>query len=389
MSMKKTVTLDLLGSTGSIGEQTIDVARQTGAQIRSLCANRNVKKVEQQAREFKPSFCAMADEAAAKELKLRLADTDIKVYSGAEGIEDMIAKSDAEVALNAIIGEAGLSSTIASIKSGKALALANKESLVVAGDIVMGLVKEYRTKLTPVDSEHCAIHQCLRAGTKKDVKRLLVTASGGPFFGKTREQTAQMTAEDALAHPTWSMGAKITIDSATLMNKGFELIEACKLFHMDMDKVDAIVHRESIIHSMVEYIDNSVIAQMSVPDMRSCIAYGLFGGKRGKAVIDSLDLTKIASLSFYQPDEESFPLLALAKKCGKIGGGMPAVLNAANEIIVDAFLGGKIRFGRISELVGETVDAHMRYASAVSLSEILDADRAAREYASRLLCKKG
>ena len=389
MSMKKTVTLDLLGSTGSIGEQTIDVARQTGARIRSLCANRNVKKVEQQAREFKPSFCAMADEAAAKELKLRLADTDIKVYSGAEGIEDMIAKSDAEVALNAIIGEAGLSSTIASIKSGKALALANKESLVVAGDIVMGLVKEYRTKLTPVDSEHCAIHQCLRAGTKKDVKRLLVTASGGPFFGKTRQQTENMTAEDALAHPTWSMGAKITIDSATLMNKGFELIEACKLFHMEMDKVDAIVHRESIIHSMVEYIDNSVIAQMSVPDMRSCIAYGLFGGKREMAVINSLDLASIVSLSFYKPDEVSFPLLALAKRCGKIGGGMPAVLNAANEIVVDAFLRNKIRFGRISELVRETVEAEMRYAAAATLEEILDADRAAREYATSLLCKKG
>jgi 1-deoxy-D-xylulose-5-phosphate reductoisomerase len=389
MSMKKTVTLDLLGSTGSIGEQTIDVARQTGARIRSLCANRNVKKVEQQAREFKPSFCAMADEAAAKELKLRLADTDIKVYSGAEGIEDMIAKSDAEVALNAIIGEAGLSSTIASIKSGKALALANKESLVVAGDIVMGLVKEYRTKLTPVDSEHCAIHQCLRAGTKKDVKRLLVTASGGPFFGKTKQQTENMTASDALAHPTWSMGAKITIDSATLMNKGFELIEACKLFHMDMDKVDAIVHRESIIHSMVEYIDNGVIAQMSVPDMRSCIAYGLFGGKREMAVINSLDLASIVSLSFYKPDEVSFPLLALAKRCGKIGGGMPAVLNAANEVVVDAFLRNKIRFGRISELVGGTVEAQRRYAAAATLEEILDADRAAREYATSLLCKKG
>ena len=385
MAMKKTVTLDLLGSTGSIGEQTIDVARQTGARIRSLCANRNVDRVEQQAREFKPSFCAMADEKAARELKLRLADTDIKVYGGAEGIENMIAESDAKVALNAIIGEAGLSSTIASIKSGKELALANKESLVVAGDIVMDLVKEYRTKLTPVDSEHCAIHQCLRAGAKKDVKRLLVTASGGPFFGKTRQQTENMTASDALAHPTWSMGAKITIDSATLMNKGFELIEACKLFHMDMDKVDAIVHRESIIHSMVEYIDNSVIAQLSVPDMRSCIAYGLFGGKREMAVINGLDLAMIGSLSFYRPDEESFPLLSLAKRCGKIGGGMPAVLNAANEIVVDAFLRDKIRFGRIAELVTETVEAQMKYAAASSLEEILDADKAAREYATRLL----
>lgn len=387
-TMKKTVTLDLLGSTGSIGEQTIDVVRQTGARIRSLCACRNVEKVERQAREFKPLFCAMADENAAKELKTRLADTDIKVYGGAEGIENMISDSDAKVCLNAIIGEAGLSSTVAAIKSGKELALANKESLVVAGDIVMNLADEYHTKLTPVDSEHCAIHQCLHAGKKTEVKRLLVTASGGPFFGKTKQQTEQMTAEDALAHPTWSMGAKITIDSATLMNKGFELIEACKLFHMDMDKVDAIVHRESIIHSMVEYIDNSVIAQMSVPDMRSCIAYGLFGGKRHRAVIDSLDLTAIATLSFYKPDEESFPLLTLAKKCGKIGGGMPAVLNASNEIVVDAFLHDKIRFGNIAELVYETVEALMPYSAALRMEEILDADKAAREHATRLL-KKG
>lgn len=387
--MENQVKLDLLGSTGSIGEQTIDVARQTGSRIVSLCANKNDKRVEEQAREFKPAFCAMADEQAAKRLRLRLADTDIKVFGGVSGIEDMIAASDAEVSLNAVLGEAGLSPTLAAIKSGKSLALANKESLVVAGEIVMSLVEKYHTRLTPVDSEHCAIHQCLRAGKSGDVKRLIVTASGGAFFGKSKAELQYMTAEQALAHPTWSMGAKITVDSATLMNKGFELIEASWLFGLEMDKIDAIIHRESIIHSMVEYIDNSVIAQMSVPDMRSCIAYGLFGGNRANAVIDALDLTKIAKLSFYEPDEESFPLLPLAKTCGIVGGGMPAVLNAANEIVVDAFLRGAICFGNIADMVIETVEALGSFANAHELCEILAADQAAREYAKELLSRKG
>lgn len=381
--------MDLLGSTGSIGEQTVDVVRQTGAEIVSICANKNDKRVEEQAREFKPAFCAMADEEAAKRLRLRLADTDIKVFGGASGIEDMIAASNAEVTLNAVLGEAGLAPTLAAIKSGKDLALANKESLVVAGEIVMRLVRERGVHFTPVDSEHCAIHQCLAAGKKTDVKKLIVTASGGAFFGKTKEELCDMTAAEALAHPTWSMGAKITVDSATLMNKGFELIEASRLFDIEMDRIEAIVHRESIIHSMVEYIDHSIIAQMSLPDMRSCIAYGLFGGDRRDAVIDELNLAKIGKLSFYEPDEENFPLLALAKVCGKIGGGMPAVLNAANEVAVEAFLGDKIRFGRIAEIVTETVEALSSFASAHELSQILEADRSAREYAAMLLSKKG
>lgn len=387
--MEKRVKIDLLGSTGSIGEQTIDVVRQTGAKIVSICANKNEKRVEEQAREFRPAFCAMADENAAKSLRLRLADTDIKVLGGASGIEEMISKSEAEVSLNAVLGEAGLAPTLAAIKSGKALALANKESLVVAGEIVMRLVKEYKTKLTPVDSEHCAIHQCLAAGKKTDVKKLIVTASGGAFFGKTKEELCNMTEEQALAHPTWSMGAKITVDSATLMNKGFELIEASRLFGIEMERIEAIIHRESIIHSMVEYIDHSILAQLSLPDMRSCIAYGLFGGERHGAVIDELDLTKIGKLSFYAPDEENFPLLALAKKCGKIGGGMPAVLNAANEVAVDAFLRDKIRFGRIAEVVNDTVEALSSFVSAHELSEILSADRSAREFTQVLLSKKG
>lgn len=386
--MNQTVSFDLLGSTGSIGKQALDVARQLGFRVISLSANQNAELVETQAREFHPFFCAMADEQAAADLKLRLADTDIRVFAGASGITEMIAESRAEVSLNATIGEAGLLPTLAVIRSGKRLALANKESLVVAGELVMKEVATYGTCLTPVDSEHCAIHQCLRAGNPTEIKRLIVTASGGPFFGKTKEDMKDMTAAQALAHPTWSMGAKITVDSATLMNKGFELIEAGHLFGIGLDRITALVHRESIIHSMVEYIDNSVMAQMSVPDMRFCIRYGLEGGARGEAVIPPLDLTKVGALSFHEPDRKAFPLLDIAINCGKIGGGMPAVLNAANEVAVEAFLKEKIRFGKISEIVMQTVSELGIYAGAHALEEFLLADKTARIRAAEL-CLKG
>lgn len=382
---KDVVKVDLLGSTGSIGEQAIDVARKIGADVACLCANKNYKRVEEQAREFKPAFCAMYDYEAAKALKASLADTDIKVLCGEEGICEMISWSDADVSLNSIIGEAGLLPTLEIIKAKKRLALANKESLVVAGDIVMASARENSVEVTPVDSEHCAVHQCLRAGKNAEVKKLIITASGGPFFGYSKDQLASVTAANALAHPTWSMGAKITIDSATLMNKGFELIEASYLFDIDIDKITAIVHRESIIHSMVEYIDNSVIAQMSVPDMRYCIQYGICGGAREAAVIDELDLAKIAKLSFYDPDYEVFPLLKCAIKCKREGGAMPAVLNAANEVAVEAFLDGKLSFMGISESVIKTVDMLSSHKSSKTLWEILDADKAAREYARKII----
>ena len=378
MSIEEKIKVDLLGSTGSIGEQAIDVARQTGAEITCICANKNYKRVEEQAREFKPAFCAMYDGEAAKKLKLALADTSVKVLSGSDGICEMISSAKSDVSLNAIIGEAGLLPTLEIIKNKKRLALANKESLVVAGDIVMDCAAKNGVEVTPVDSEHCAIHQCLRAGKQTEVKRLVVTASGGPFFGYSKEQLKQVTAENALAHPTWSMGAKITIDSATLMNKGFELIEASHLFGIDIDKITAIVHRESIIHSMVEYIDNSVIAQMSVPDMRYCIQYGICGGERKAAVIPPLDLATIASLSFYNPDCETFPLLNCAIECKRMGGAMPAVLNAANEIAVEAFLRGKLSFIGISETVIATVQQLSSCSKLKTLNEILEADRSAR-----------
>lgn len=370
--------IDLLGSTGSIGEQAIDVAEKRNIRIRSLCAGTHYKRVEEQARRFRPEFCAMYDEKAAKALRLALADTDIQVLSGEDGICQMIHESKAEVSLNAIIGKAGLLPTLAVIDSGKKLALANKESLVVAGDLVMNRARDRGTEITPVDSEHCAIHQCLRAGSAKQVKRLWVTASGGPFFGWDKERLAHVSAADALAHPTWSMGAKITIDSATLMNKGFELIEASHLFEIEMDRIRAIIHRESIIHSMVEYIDNSVIAQMSVPDMRYCIQYGIVGGERVDAVIKELDLMSLGRLSFFAPDYENFPLLSCAVECRTMGGAMTAVLNAANEEAVEGFLNGTISFLQIGESVLETVDRLKRHKDSHRLEQILEADREAR-----------
>lgn len=380
----KDVKLDLLGSTGSIGEQALDVIDAYGMRVRSICAGKNEKRVEEQVRKYKPAFCAMADAQAARSLAVRLADTDTKVYAGADGICEMIGESDATVSLNAIVGQAGLAPTLAVIDAGKRLALANKESLVVAGETVMKRAADNSVEIVPVDSEHCAIHQCLRAGKREEVKRLILTASGGPFFGKRREELENVSAAEALAHPTWSMGAKITVDSATLMNKGFELIEASHLFGVEMDRISAVVHRESIIHSMVEYIDNSVIAQMSVPNMRSCIQYGIGAGARPSAVIEPLDLVKMGTLSFYEPDMEAFPLLGCAIFCGKMGGALPAILNAANEVAVDAFLKDEIPFGGIDRVVLSTVEKFRKLAAVSSLEEILEADREARRYASEL-----
>jgi len=378
-------TVMILGSTGSVGEQAIDVAKQHGIRVTALCAHKNFKRVAEQARELHVTAAAMTDEQAAAALRLSLADTDIKVYGGEEGILAMIEEVDAEFAVNAILGEAGLRPTLSVLSSGKHLALANKESLVVAGELVMASAKQQGLRITPVDSEHSAIFQALRAGKQSEIKRLILTASGGPFFGKKRTELSHITVDDTLAHPTWQMGAKITVDSATLMNKGFEVIEAAHLFGVPADKIDVVVHRESIIHSMVEYIDNSVIAQMSVPDMRLCVQYALTAPHRTEAVIPPLDLLQVGKLSFAAPDTETFPLLALAKTAFSQGGGVPAVLNAANEVAVAAFLARRISFLSISDIVSR-VTADMPYAAgAHTLSAILDADREARERAMALL----
>ena len=387
--MNEKKSLLILGSTGSVGEQAVDVAVKEGISVKAICANRSWKRVEEQVRLLKCPAVAMSDFDAAAELKIRLADTDTRVFAGDEGIEEMIYESNGDFALNSVLGQAGLMPTIASIKSGKKLALANKESLVVAGDIVMALAKEHNTEILPVDSEHCAIYHCLRTGEKKDVKKLILTASGGPFFGKKREELEAIRPSDALAHPTWNMGAKITIDSATLMNKGFEVIEAAHLFGVPAERIDVLVHRESIIHSMVEYIDNSIIAQLSVPDMRLCVQYALSAPRKNPAVIDELDLAEIAQLTFKRPDTDTFVLLKTAMKAMSLGGAVPAVLNAANEVAVAAFLQEKIGFTDIFDSVTQVVSDMSGKSSVHTLDGIIEADREARRYTEKILFAKG
>ncbi len=375
----------ILGSTGSVGEQAVDVALKQDICVKGLSAAKNWRRVAEQARALQVQYVAMADEHAASELKTALADTDIRVLSGPDGICDMITQSDAEFAINAILGGAGLLPTLAVLKSGKNLALANKESLVVAGDIVMKTARDNGCTVTPVDSEHSAIFQALRAGAQKEIKRLILTASGGPFFGYSKEKLAGVSLDDTLAHPTWQMGAKITVDSATLMNKGFEIIEAAHLFGVPASKIDVVVHRESIIHSMVEYIDNSVIAQMSVPDMRLCVQYALTAPHRTEAVITPLNLLSVGKLTFAAPDEQTFPLLALARRAWSAGGATPAVLNAANEVAVAAFLQRRITMPQLFDTVIRVVEDMPHACGVHTLCEILDLDREARERAAALI----
>ena len=380
-------SMTILGSTGSVGEQAIDVALQNDIRVNALCANQNAKRVEEQARRLKVSACAMADEGAANELKTRLADTDITVYAGMDGICEMIAQEydKDEVVVNSVIGEAGLRPTLATLTAGKKLALANKESLVCAGEFVMKLAKEKNLEILPVDSEHSAIFQALRSGGKKAIKRLLLTASGGPFYGMKREELSGITVERALAHPTWNMGAKITIDSSTLMNKGFEVIEAVHLFDVRPEQIEVLVHRESIMHSAVEYIDNSVIAQMSVPDMRLCVQYALTHPNRTEAVIPQLDLTQAGKLTFAKPDTETFVLLQLALDSIAQGGAVPAVLNAANEVAVGAFLHKQLSYTGIFDVVTKTVDGLSDAKTIASIDDIFDFDTAARRLAKEFL----
>ena len=378
-------TIAVLGSTGSVGEQALDVADKFGIRVSCVSANKNSKRVEEQARKFSLEAVAMADEEAAADLKVRLADTNVKVYAGDNGICEMVGEQKQDTVVNSIIGEAGLLPTLAVIDSGARLALANKESLVVAGEIVMARAKEKGVEILPVDSEHSAIFQCLKSGKHNEIKKILLTASGGPFFGYTKDQMKNIKLSDALAHPTWKMGAKITIDSATLMNKGFEVIEAVHLFDVDADRIQVVVHRESIIHSMVEYIDNSVIAQMSVPDMRLCIQYAVAYPERPNEVIPELDLFSLSALTFKMPDPETFSLLKCAFEAIKRGGASPAVLNAANEVAVGAFLDGRAEFWQITDSVSEVFDNFTEAKNAHTLDEIIACDREARRRTAKLL----
>ena len=381
--MKKNIAI--LGVSGSVGTQAVDVARKRGYRVDLISANRNEELTEAVAREFKPRFLAMGSDDAARSMKLRLADTDIKIFSGESGITEAVSQTSAETVVNSILGEAGLVPSLAVIDAGKRLALANKESLVIAGDIVMKRARERGVEIIPVDSEHSAIFQSLRSGKSAEVKRLLLTASGGPFFGKTRDELAAVTVADTLAHPTWKMGRKITVDSATLMNKGFEIVEAAHLFGIPSDRIKVIVHRESILHSAVEYIDNSVIGEFSVPDMRMCVQYAVDYPDRCESVSDELDITKIGSLTFREPDTEAFPLLSLAKYAYAQGGAVCAVMNAADEVAVEAFLLGKIGFNAISDTVIHTVEALADARHATELCDIISCDRQARAIAQEYI----
>ncbi len=377
--------ISVLGASGSVGTQAIDVARARGYEIDFISVGKNARLAEAFAREFKVKYLAAEDADAYSELKLRLADTDVKLLCGEEGIIEGIGLSSSECAVNSIIGEAGLKPTLAVIDSGKRLALANKESLVIAGDIVMQRASERGIEILPVDSEHSAIFQSLKSGRKSEIKKIILTASGGPFYGMSREDLKRVTLADTLAHPTWRMGKKITVDSATLMNKGFEIIEAAHLFGVGADKIQVTVHRESILHSAVEYIDNAVIGEFSVPDMRMCVQYAVDYPERQPSVSEELDLFKLGKLTFAEPDERAFPLLALAKRAMKAGGGAPALLNAADEIAVAAFLEERISFVDISDVVARVYEELEAPASrAETLNDIISYDREARHSAQKL-----
>lgn len=384
--MKKTVSI--LGATGSVGRQALDVAASRGYDVDFLTANRDVCAMEAIARRFEPKMVAMADETSANELKSRLSDTDIKVFSGCDGICEGIASSKSETVINSILGEAGLMPTLATIDSGKRLALANKESLVIAGDIVMSRAREKGVEIIPVDSEHSAIFQSLKSGRPSEIKRLILTASGGPFFGKSREELSRVTLADTLAHPTWKMGKKITVDSATLMNKGFEVIEAAHLFGVGPERIQVTVHRESILHSAVEYIDNSIIGEFSVPDMRMCVQYAVDYPDRCESASRELDLFEVGALTFYKPDTEAFPFLELAKEALALGGAMPAVMNAADEVAVGEFLNGNISFIDIFDVVTETFGKMTDRKTCVSLEDIINADRESRIIARELISRR-
>lgn len=372
-------SLVILGSTGSIGTQALEVAQQAGYRIVGLAAARQVDLLEQQIRRFRPSVTAMFDEKAAADLRVRVADLPVKVLSGMEGLCALAAHPDADMVLNSVVGMVGLRPTLAAIAAGHDVALANKETLVAGGAFVMEAVKRAGVKLLPVDSEHSAIFQCLQGcPPEKRLKRLILTASGGPFFGRSAEELEQVTLADALNHPNWSMGQKITIDSATMMNKGLELIEASWLFEMPPEKIDIVVHRESIIHSLVEYDDNAVLAQLGLPDMRVPIQYALTYPDRLPCPAKQLRLEEWGKLTFFAPDDLAFPAMNLARRALTMGGLYPAALNAANEVAVGAFIAGEIGFTAITRLAAAALEMYLPQPDSVE--EVFTADETVRAY---------
>lgn len=373
--MKK---IAILGSTGSIGTQTLDVCDITGEySVDALTAHKNVSLLENQIRKHKPRTACMTDEKSAADLKVRVRDLPVRVLSGIDGLCECAAESAAETVVTAIVGIAGLRPTLCAVDAGKRIALANKETLVTAGEYVMKRAREKGAEIIPVDSEHSAIFQSI-SNQRSYLKRIIITASGGPFFGKTRAELERVTPEMALKHPNWTMGAKITVDSATLVNKGLEIIEAMHLFGIGADSIDPVIHRESIVHSMVEMCDGSVIAQLGVPDMKLPISYALSYPRRSVPVAERLDLVKVGKLTFHEIDNETFPAVSLAKRAAREGGIMCAVFNGANEEAVAAFLGGKCRFTDITALIEEAMNRCANIENP-QLEDIFAADRAARE----------
>ena len=370
--------LVILGSTGSIGTQALEVAQQAGYRVIGLAAARQVDLIEEQIRTFMPEMVAMYDENAANTLRERVADLSVQVLTGMDGLCALAAMSQADMVLNAVVGMVGLRPTLAAVEAGHDVALANKETLVAGGAFVMDAVRRVGVKLLPVDSEHSAIFQCLQGcPPQRRIQRLILTASGGPFFGRSREQLENVTLADALNHPNWSMGQKITIDSATMMNKGLELIEAAWLFDMPPEKIDIVVHRESIIHSLVEYDDNAVLAQLGTPDMRVPILYALTYPDRLPCPAKQLRLEDWKNLTFYAPDDEAFPAMNLARKALTMGGLYPAALNAANEVAVGAFIAGEIGFPDITRLAAQALEQEL--PAPTSVEDVFAADAMVRQ----------
>jgi 1-deoxy-D-xylulose-5-phosphate reductoisomerase len=379
-------TIVILGSTGSIGTNTLDIVQRFPDEFRvvGLTAGGNIEKLEQQIRRFKPQIVAVSTESSAAILRQRCSDVRVEVLSGEEGITQVAAMPGAELVISAIVGAAGLVPTLAAIRSAKHIALANKEPMVMAGKLMQEEAHKHHVRIFPVDSEHSAIFQSLEGHRLEDVRRVILTASGGALWTLTKDQLQDVTPERALQHPNWKMGSKITIDSATLMNKGLEVVEARWLFDIPESRIDVLIHRESIIHSLVEYEDRSMIAQLGLPDMRTPISYALRYPERMPLDLPSLDLTEVGTLTFCKPDHDRFPCLKLGYESLRIGGSMPAAMNAANEVAVEAFLNGGIRFLDIPEVIRHTMEAHT-HREIESLEDALEADRWAREKAESLV----
>ena len=372
-------TISILGSTGSIGRQTLDVAQQLHLRVAAITAHASVERMEEQIRQFHPDLAVLTDEAAARDLRARVADTDTPVLGGPEALTEAAAAPEADTVVTAVVGMVGLRPTLAAIGEKKRIALANKETLVCAGELVMDAAEQAGAEIVPVDSEHSAIFQCLQGcADRREIRRLILTCSGGPFYGMSYDEVGKMTKEDALRHPNWTMGPKITVDCATLMNKGLEVIEAMRLYRLPLSQVSVVIHRQSIVHSLVEYRDGAVLAQLGTPDMRLPIRYAMTYPNRGENPAEPLDLLSCPPLTFAQPDRTAFPCLRLAEEAAAQGGTACAVLNGANEEAVRLFLADRIGFHDIPRLVAQA-RAEVAVVASPTLEDILEADRLARE----------